>query len=285
MEVDEESVLMLNRILDEADNGGFRFGQTGRGTDDARSLKRARRTVEENAELTGIWIERASAKLLSSNRNSQIRLHTLSGSVHAAPLPPTTFELQLRVREPPVDPDERYRAGTDSGREYVIEQMSSRVKGGSGELQDAMQDLKPDDPPNPPAFFALLRQYSHLAAHRSHLFANLTETFSEVVPDGPDSRQDGQTELTFTSQRDRSPVLTFSYRIAPSFSTSPILRSAQPVEPLLSLALTSFPAGLPAKARHALEAISAQFERMLRDQFEAKAAVEAIVKAVFAGGE
>ncbi|BGP06006.1 hypothetical protein JCM10049v2_001825 [Rhodotorula toruloides] len=241
--------------------------------------------VEENAELTGIRIERASAKLVSSNRTSQIRFHTLSGHAHAAPLPPISFELELRVREPPEDPNERYKAGRDPGREYVVEHMGSRVKGASQELQDALQTLQPENPPNPPAFFALLRQYSVLAAHRSQLCTSLAKALPEFARGEMDSGQDGQTDLTFASQRAHSPVLTFSYRITPSSASSPILRSAQPVDPHLSLAATTFPPGLSAEARHALEAIPAQFERMLKEGCEAKAAVEAIVRAVFEGGE
>ncbi|BGO89565.1 hypothetical protein NBRC10512v2_001521 [Rhodotorula toruloides] len=241
--------------------------------------------VEENAELTGIRIERASTKLVSSSRSSQIRLHTLSGHAHAAPLPPISFELELHVREPPADPDERYKPGRDPGREYAIEQMDSRVEGGSQELQNALQTLQPDTPPDPPAFFALLRQYSLLAAHRSQLFARLTKALPEFAQGVSGLGEGGQAELTFAGQSVRSPVLTFSSRIAPSSSPLPILRSAQPVEPHLSLAAIPPPPGLSAKARYALEAIPAQFERMLKDGCEAQAAVEAVVRAVFEGGK
>ncbi|BGP30034.1 hypothetical protein JCM10296v2_001786 [Rhodotorula toruloides] len=239
--------------------------------------------VEENAQLTGVRIDRASAKLVSSNRTSQIRLHTLSGHAHAAPLPAISFKLELHVREPPADPDERYKPGRDPGREYAIEQMEIRVERGSQELQGALQSLQPDNPPNPPAFFALLRQYSLLAAYRSQLFDSFAEALPDLAQGDAEPGQNGSTELTFASQSARSPVLTFSYRIAPSSSPSPILRSARPVEPHLSLAATSLPPGLATGARHALEAIPAQFERMLKDGCEAKAAVEAIVKAVFEG--
>jgi hypothetical protein len=120
-----------------------------------------------------------------------------------------------------MDPDERYKAGRDPGREYVIEEMSSRIEGGSLELQDAFTrcvglvrlsrlrtltrarscSVQPDDPPNPPAFFALLRQYSLFAAHRVQLFTSLIEEFRNLAQSSVGSGQVSQTELTFSSKR------------------------------------------------------------------------------------
>ncbi|GAA6050412.1 hypothetical protein JCM3770_004025 [Rhodotorula araucariae] len=237
------------------------------------------RQLEDNIEFAGIRLDSSDSVVIEANSTAQRRVHTLSGAIESAPTP-VSFRLIFHVREP-LDGTDQESGQQGMGREYVIERMLSEMDGANHELHDAISGLDLEEQPNPPAFFAALRQWSTLATARVELFACLRSEFPRHAarPHSPDPAA-VETELAFSSLSN-APTLILSYLLQPN-PASYTLRTAQPLIPHLSLR-ADIPPSLPTSAHNALEAIPAQFERMLHEGFEPQKAVEAIVRAVFVG--
>ncbi|GAA6041486.1 hypothetical protein JCM8097_001900 [Rhodosporidiobolus ruineniae] len=239
---------------------------------------RADQQILHNVELSGTEITSSGSEVTQQSATSIRRLHSLSGKATSAPSP-IALQVRLHVREPPIPPDAADAATErDPGREYLVEKMECEVKGGGSQLREGLESLNLDRHPDPPAFFALLRQYSLLASSRAALFQSLRRSFAQLVKDGTPEELVKATELTFVGSSS-GPSLTLSYTLTPS--TGPTaLRLARPLTPTLAFS-ASIPTSIPPAARTALQAVPEQFERMLREGVEPVKAVEAIVQALF----
>ncbi|GAA6041506.1 hypothetical protein JCM8097_001913 [Rhodosporidiobolus ruineniae] len=258
---------------ERAPAAGGEWESAGGGT-----ARRAEQQILHNVELSGIEITSSGSEVTQQSATSIRRLHSLSGRVSSSPSP-IALQIRLYVREPPNSPDASDEAAKrDPGLEYLVETVECEVKGGGAELREGLKSLNLDRHTNPPAFFALLRQYSLLASSRVALFQSLRRSFAQLVKDGTPEELVKATELTFVGSSS-GPSLTLSYTLTPSTGPT-VLRLARPLTPTLTL-FASTPSALPSSARTALQAVPEQFERMLREGVEPVKAVEAIVQALF----
>ncbi|BGP19088.1 hypothetical protein JCM10213_006646 [Rhodosporidiobolus nylandii] len=239
----------------------------------AKRLKQAEQLIRDNSQLTGIDFISTLDEVLSRDDHSLLRRHTLSGTLSTS-TSPLGFTVRLYVREPGDALEQAQKAKRDPGREFVVERMEAEVKGGGAELRETLSRLQLDKHPNPPAFFALLRQYSLLFSSRTKLFTSLLQDFPHLAASPPNN----PTELVFSASG-FGPSLTLAYSLSPSAAPTAI-RLSRPLDPHLSLTATVPPAA-PSAVRATFEAIPEQFQRMLDDGFEPEKAVGAVVKAVF----
>jgi hypothetical protein len=231
----------------------------------------------------------------------QMRRHTLVGSLPSHDVP-ISFEVVLSVREP-AGGEGGESGGEDPGRDYVVEEMRVEVWGGGVELLRAVEAYVPplfsrddtedegrlelNEHPNPPAFFALLRDYSRAATERMRIFNALRTRFpSLVLPSNPDSKAKGKSKES-ESEAQNVPTLIFSnpsYVPPPRFSssltpsnrstltltlshtlslspTSHLLIPSLSLSPLLSPSLSS---SIPESSREVLEEVGERFDQMLR---------------------
>ncbi|GAA5864373.1 hypothetical protein JCM8547_005800 [Rhodosporidiobolus lusitaniae] len=257
------------------DNGVLFGTDNATSTQNAKERERAGQLYQDNIELTGIEITSDSTELLGDEPTYLLRLHTLTGHVSGASI---SFTARLYVREPALTDGAVEKSKRDPGRDYVLERMECEAKGGGEELREALSALRLEKEPNPPAFFALLRQYSLLSASRQALFGSLRST----LPDRTASGKKAARQLTFSGSS-VGPILVLSYHLQSSTGPTAI-RHARPLTPVLSLT-AQLPPSLSSSARAVFDQIPIQFERMLEDGFEPVKAVEAVVRAVFGEGE